>query len=298
MKGTLLRHRALAPVAVLTAGTLLGVATVCGSGTQTAVETAPSVGAPPVDTATAAPTGTPADQTAIAATPSPITLGIDWPTPSAGSDMGITGGVWIDGERAEADIRAFINGQQCGEGQAVSIGAPRTPLFAFAVSSDAHQPGCGVPGAAVTFTINGRPGNETITWQPGASQLIFALSAGGRIAIYQGTLRLDRGRPPAMVITPLIGGVACGDPVAPQFNPADAKWSYLVVVDSGELRAGCGRDGATVTLRLEVEGQPAIDIPAPAWKPLPPIQILTVDLTGRIPVSPGSELGLPKAPDQ
>lgn len=290
-----LRHRALVFVAILAVATLLGAAAVCGSGTQTSVETTASAEATPVDSATAAPADTPADQTAIAATPSPITLDIDWPTPLPGSDMGILGRVWIDGKRSPAEVRAFIDGQQCGEGTAGSISTPPDPIFVFAISSDAHQPGCGVPGATVTFTIDGRPANETITWQPGASEQRFTLSAGARIAVYEGTLRLDRGRPPAMSITPLIDGVVCGDPVAPQFNPADVKWSYLVVVDSEELRPGCGHDGAAVSLRLEVQGQAAIDIAAPAWKPLPPIQILTVDLAGQIPVTPGSELGLPNA---
>jgi hypothetical protein len=99
-----------------------------------------------------------------------------------------------------------------------------------------------------------------------------------------------------MAITPIINGIECGEPVAPLFNPADdARWSYEVVADSEELRPGCGRDGADVTLRLQIEGQPDIDISTSEWRPLPPVQILTVDLTGRIPVTPGSELGLPDA---
>jgi len=152
--------------------------------------------------------------------------------------MGIVGRIWLDGQRVSGEVLAFINGQQCGRGKAE--GTPPKPLLLLPISSDAHQPGCGVPGATITFTINGRAANETVAWKPGITQQMVTLSAGPRIAIYQGTLRIDRGRPPPMRVVPYIGGVVCGAAVAPWFLITDdARWSYEVVVDPDGLRLGC-----------------------------------------------------------
>jgi len=210
--------------------------------------------------------------------------------------MGIVGRIWLDGQRVSGEVLAFINGQQCGRGKAE--GTPPKPLLLLPISSDAHQPGCGVPGATITFTINGRAANETVAWKPGITQQMVTLSAGPRIAIYQGTLRIDRGRPPPMRVVPYIGGVVCGAAVAPWFLITDdARWSYEVVVDPDGLRLGCGRAGVDVTLRLQVAGQPDIDLATVPWEALPPTQILTVDLTGRIPTAPGDETGPPNSAD-
>jgi hypothetical protein len=112
-----------------------------------------------------------------------------------------------------------------------------------------------------------------------------------RVAIYQGTLRIDRGHPPAMLAIPYIDGIECGAPTAPWFRITDdARWSYRVV-DADETRVGCGRDGATVTIRLQIAGQADVVLAALPWKPLPPTQVLTVDLTGKISVTPGIETG-------
>jgi hypothetical protein len=59
-------------------------------------------------------------------------------------------------------VRAYVGGQECGEGETIF------GWTFLAVESGAAQPGCGVPGATVTFTIAGVPANETVVWVSGS----------------------------------------------------------------------------------------------------------------------------------
>jgi len=70
----------------------------------------------------------------------------------------------VNGEivRDSTVVRAYIGGQECGESTTI-LG-----WTFLAVESAAAQPGCGVPGATVTFTIAGVPANETLTWVSGS----------------------------------------------------------------------------------------------------------------------------------
>jgi hypothetical protein len=202
--------------------------------------------------------------------------------------MALGGRLYMDARPANGRLLAFINGQQCGDGQSgvLSLGAPST--FAVAIKSDAQQAGCGVPGAAVTFTFNGRAINETVAWQPGWREERPTLSAGPVFALYFGTFRTHAGNPPPMLVVPYIAGLACGEAAVPQANPLNhLRWQYLVVVDPEELHPGCGRAGADVTLRLQVEGQADIDVTTVPWQTLPEVDLANVDLSGQVPITPG-----------
>lgn len=264
----------------------------CGDAPPTAgkTQTAATVGEPgqqqtPVPATSAT---TPTD---ILVFPGTATL----PTPTSSSEtMGLTGSVWVDARPATGEVLGFINGQQCGKGQSIVLASdPPNPVpsFTLGIASGDAQRGCGVLGAAVTITINGRAVNDTVPWQPGFQQPVF-LVAGPEFAIYYGTLKMDPGLPPPMRLLPYIDGTVCGQTVAGGFMPEDDVWWYQVVVDPEKLRPGCGRSGVNVEFRLEVEGQGEIELGTSAWEPLPTVQRPptlqrpALDLTDQIRMTP------------
>lgn len=275
------------------------LAGVCGEPTpaatpvaNTATAPAPTGTATPVTATVLMASDTPvAPSPAEAASATPIPTVEEEPTsvpnrrhqlPTASSQaqaMALGGTVYVDGQPAHGRVAAFIAGRRCGEGQSITFPDSEAPEFAVIIKSDADQSGCGIPGAEITFTVNDLAVNETLVWQPGYLLDPVALSAGPAIAIYAGSMSLRPGDVPSPKLVPYIDGVVCGEGAVPYLSLQDhARWIYHVVVDPDGLRAGCGRDGAFVSLRLQIEGQPDIDIATVPWQPLPAVQVANVDL--------------------
>lgn len=61
-----------------------------------------------------------------------------------------------------ADVRGMIGGVSCGETNVTSVG--QLSHYDLRVASAVERPGCGVPGAVVTITINGQAAAPTVTW--------------------------------------------------------------------------------------------------------------------------------------
>ncbi|MEX1253664.1 MAG: SdrD B-like domain-containing protein [Dehalococcoidia bacterium] len=94
---------------------------------------------------------------------------------------------WVEGTTATlppgATVRAVVDGAVCGE----TTISTDPPLFGFAVEpdiagfsklivpSDTVQPGCGTPGATVTFLVNGVENEAGVTWQPGVQRIDLAV---------------------------------------------------------------------------------------------------------------------------
>lgn len=234
----------------------------------------------PVPSATTEPTSTPE-----ALEPTRTRVSADFLVPSSESDpMVISGSTWVDARGTPGEVIAFINGQECGRAKSGFLNSePPSPLpfLLLFVASDVQQQGCGVLGAEVTFTINGRPANNTIEWQPGLQP--FTLIAGPLFAQYYGKFRLNHGLPPRMRVYAFIDDVLCGEQISGGELYTDGEWSYVVLVDPEELRPGCGRDGAEIELVLTVEGGSDIDLGTEVWHPGGSIERTTVDFTGQIP---------------
>ena len=135
----------------------------------------------------------------------------------------------------------------------------------------------------MTITLNGRPMNDTVEWQPGFQEGRADLLAGPAFVRYYGEIRIDAGFPPRMHIYAFIDDVLCGDS---DLGISGHVLDYLMIVDPEELRPGGGRDGAEINLILTVEGQPDIDLGRQRWQPGPAIELPTFDRTGQIRTKP------------
>jgi hypothetical protein len=133
-------------------------------------------------------TATPGDPL-IETTPLSLT-----PRASAPASMFLGGSLWTDAEQPAGEVLAFIDGVQCGDGQQGLLPDSFSPSFTLIVRSDSEQAGCGVPGAEVTVTLNGRAMNERVAWQSGFREPV-TLIAGPPFAVYGGVLLFD-GTPP------------------------------------------------------------------------------------------------------
>jgi len=294
---------------VLAALVLVAGSVACGDPLTTAQETqtAQATVATPVAVASAPPAteavaaATPAVEPA---TPEPAPTVEDeptnvpdpvrhWPTPSSDSEpMSLSGEIYVDGRSASGTLVAFIGGQECGKGE--SGFTEDRGFFVVTLTAATAQPGCGVPGAVVSFTMNRQAVNETVAWKPGVQDAVVAFSAGPAIAIYRGSFSLvpgfkplNPGSKPSLVVTPYIDGLACGDAVDAGVNLLDhARWAYQVVVGPEELRPGCGHDGASVVLQLQVEGGPNIDLATVPWQALPVVKVPNADLRSVVPRPP------------
>lgn len=276
-------HRALLLIIIgmlaLASASLAGV---CGDPDAIATPAAGVTASELVATATPADTATPAatvahsfgfDETAVL------------PSPRSDDEPMLIGGVlWIDGTTPTGEVVAYLGDNECGRGQAVLSGDGGYPDFLVTVASDSQQPGCGVPGAPVTLTLNGRAMDETTPWRPGMQQP-RTFFAGDVVAQYVGTVRFDApfdvsGIVPQQVV-PYIDGVVCGAQVNPM--QGNGQIVYQVVVSPASLQQGCGRAGSQVELRLVgmAEGGPFdIVIAHVPWQPGPFVQVTDVDLVG------------------
>lgn len=235
---------------------------------------------------TAAPSAaTPDAQVRPTATPQPKTFrgpAVTVPTPSSPSDpMVFAADLWVDGASQRGEVIASIVGNECGRG--LDVGG----FFLITVASDAQQPGCGTPGGQVTITANGRPMDDKVEWQPGYQAQRLSLFAGPLVGRYGGNIRLDRSLRPERVVA-YVGDTVCGSTADLRGNGEIA--SYELVVAPEVAIPGCGRESASVTLRLEGitgDGEPFDSyITTVPWLPGPPTLIPDVDLSGQIPGTP------------
>jgi len=185
-------------------------------------------------------------------------------------------------------VRAFIGGQVCGEG---------TTIFGWtflAVESRDTKPGCGAPGATVTFTIDGIPANETETWVVGsfARGLMLTSSSdqpGSGVLV----------RPVVSVrCRPAPGQAACSDIDERLWNGDLETW-LAVFAERGEEPSGGALLRAWARMRAErgevlggmvlavLEGQPYTFINAVRYQPsdeFPDVYIEIANIGGDRPV--------------
>jgi hypothetical protein len=141
----------------------------------------------------------------------------------------------------------------------------------LAVPSASEKEGCGTEGDTITFTIDGRPANETEPWYPG-ERVGLTLTIGPPYAKYSGTVSVDGQVIHGELVRAYVGDTFCGG--------ADGLMgNYWVIVPPAELRPGCGEDGAIVRFKVGVEeadqiaqwgvGSHELNLTAPIPKPSP-----------------------------
>lgn len=243
---------------------------------------ATSVTAEPSRTATAISTAVPQ--------PTSTTIVVEFPTPSGATDTMVLGGsLWVDAQRAEGEVLAYVNGNLCGRSRSVRTSPDSDAVqFAIEIASEFDAAGCGRPGDPVTLSVNGRAMNDTIPWQPGYQQRVTLIS-GPPFALLSGQLLLD-GIPPALDVIAYVDDQVCGQDSVTKTRP-DSGLYYVVVVSPAELVAGCGAPGASVTLVVRSDGQQDVVLETLPWQ----VDFLsrpTVDLNGEIvplPTAGGAE---------
>ncbi len=270
------------PQAIVQATETAGAATVIVD-TQTAVVATPS--SSPTVLVTAQPTGT----GIVPVTPTPPVTPFPTvrPFPTASSDaepMGLGGTIWVDGVPAAGTVVAMINGTQCGSAVSAAVRAPDSssgaPFFVMSIASATERPGCGLPGAPVQLSIDGRPFDETVAWAPGLqSPRVFVVGAG--FAEYFGRVDFGSAHPPVVSVSASVNGNDCGRLLSGDFSQFDVgRWYFTIVVQSAAALAGCGGVGDDVTLYLAVDGAPAAVIGVVKWiMSPPPVSLSVFDLS-------------------
>jgi hypothetical protein len=154
-------------------------------------------------------------------------------------------------------VVAMIDGTGCA---AVPGGGFGNALVG--VPSEEQAPGCGRPGKAVTFAVDGFAVPEIVLWQAGERPHVaftfepsrVATLAGPAFAYFEIAPESDQ---EILRVNAYVGDVFCGGTVGSVGDP------LLLAVAPDELIEGCGREGALVT--LEVNGA---EFGGPvAWKP-------------------------------
>lgn len=215
------------------------------------------------------------------------------PQASVDDVMAVGGPMWIDGRRpGDVEAVATINGVECGRAQSLLLLHSDFSGITLDVASSARTPGCGTPGDPVIITLNGRPINTIVPWQPGDALADFSpevppiLAVGAPIAEFRGVLHFEESYPLGMEVIPLVDGDTCGEMLSSTVQGRGPEWHYYVVVDAEDLAAGCAKEGDTVSFVLRIDGLDEIDLGTEVWSPWASIERSPIDLTGRLIVEP------------
>lgn len=172
------------------------------------------------------------------------------------------GEVWKNAApvKAGTPVTAWIGDTDCGEGYVYSIGS--TSRYEVIVRSASTRAGCGTEGAEVRFTLGGESTPTVGYWHVRTMQNIqqvVDIVIGPPFAVYDVQLPPEPGN---KTLQAYIGDTLCGEATASGGGMVPNLQGRLVVPPES-LRAGCGRDGATV--RFVVDG--VMYSPTQPWTP-------------------------------
>ena len=157
------------------------------------------------------------------------------------------GTAWVDAEPYYwQEVEARIGDVVCGQATPFRVVDSDSPSFFLYVMPATEKPGCGTPGAVISFFVDGRQAHQTAEWERDSSDSL-SLVVGAPIAWIYGKFTLTVS-PVSYEVIPFVNGVACGY----QLNPWQGvgEFGYGVVVYPKELKEGCGVEGSVVTLSL------------------------------------------------
>ena len=170
---------------------------------------------------------------------------------------GFSGSVWKDGAPAPDGTRveALVGEKVCGETTASGI---RESGYSMWVVSAEEKGGCGEEGAEVRFRVGGDMANQTAEWHDGDSAAAD-LFVGPDLAVFEGSVSVYRpdttytAIPDGTPVQAYVANQLCGASTTYTVHPGPNMYQVAVLPDA--LRAGCGREGASVT--FTIDGQPA-----------------------------------------
>lgn len=93
------------------------------------------------------------------------------------------GSASIEGEPVPdgTEIRGYIDGKDCtqlGEDYSGTITDGGVSVYAIMVMHETQEPGCGLEGKTITFTIGGEPAEQVATWKLGVERLDLNAGTG------------------------------------------------------------------------------------------------------------------------
>ena len=170
---------------------------------------------------------------------------------------GFGGSVWKDGAPlpSGARVEALVGEKVCGE--AIICGL-RESRYSMWVASAEEEEGCGEEGSEVRFRIDGAMANQTAEWHDGDSAAAD-LFVGPDLAVFEGSVSVYRpdttytAIPDGTPVQAYVANQLCGASTTYTVHPGPNMYQVAVLPDA--LRAGCGREGASVT--FTIDGQPA-----------------------------------------
>jgi hypothetical protein len=178
---------------------------------------------------------------------------------------GFGGSVWKDGGPLPAGTRveAVVGEKVCGETS--TCGLRESRYFMWIVSAEEEE-GCGQESAEVRFRVDGAMANQMAQWHEQGSATVD-LFFGPDLAVFGGAVFAHRPDAPNITVpegatvSAYVGNRLCGESTIFVAHPGPSMYQIVVLPDA--LRAGCGREGASV--RFSVGGEAANE--RAVWQP-------------------------------
>jgi hypothetical protein len=161
-------------------------------------------------------------------------------------------------------VDAYMGNIKCGSGQTTSSGS-----YVIDVDSGYSVPGCGTPGAVVTFKIAGVTAQQTGTFKNGNYEQLNLTATGGASGINQAALSLGDPRP----CIPEPGQTVCDATRKSLWNGEKAAWDARGVTDPD------ARFNETVVMRVRA-GDPAVISIIAKFLSAPYLQVTRVKFIG------------------
>ncbi len=176
--------------------------------------------------------------TAHAAIPTPTSAPTT--TPTALPFAAFFGYAYLDGQISSGPVTARIGHQTCGT--ATILPASEVGYsYRLEIASDETTPGCGRPGAPITFFVAGQQAAQTGLWQPDSGTPLN-LVAGTPFAVFVGNLPLDSDFESAQ-----LRAFSGSQPCRQFFSTPQGGYTLNVLATPG---TGCGTEGAPINFKL------------------------------------------------
>lgn len=151
-------------------------------------------------------------------------------------------------------VAAYIGSTLCAQKSTVS-GVPGPIGYSLLIVPLAsHTPGCGTPGATITFSVDGRRAVQLAHWSPGFHQLDLSVGmVPGYIWAPSGRACVDSncGSVGGKEVVATINGTECGRANVVSVVDGPVESFYFLDVFGAEHTPGCGTEGAVVQLTLD-----------------------------------------------
>ena len=154
-------------------------------------------------------------------------------------------------------VRAYVDGTLCAEKQTVTGSSGAIGYNFLVIPPVSHTPGCGTTGATVTFTLDGAPADQTVSWLPGFYNQDLSVTGASdeSAAHFSGHACIDSNcEGAARIVTASINGVICAEESIPVIVDGPVNQAYYRIdVPSAADVPGCGTEGRTVDFAINAK---------------------------------------------